>query len=315
MKENKKSYQYKIRLKYQRKQLGIILIILICFVTVFTIFGRYVTNNINNFFVRSKEFYFNSDKLKENQAVYQIDNWSGIDSYDIIINMDSRKNNLEAATYDIGYNISYTCSDNAICQLSKTNGIIKAKSNTDSFNLTITPNTQLEVGDKVEVEIQAESTAQYKKMLKGKFTLVVGKERLSYQITDSAQSPYIELRLTNTLSYYIVNQAFDAYTVGQKIDSDTYIALSDENKKKCYSTMVTMNFDPSKVLIDMTNNTFEKATNIETTTINGKTYINSVTINMEAISSENIRFYKVDVSKDYTYPNGNASSIITITSQ
>ena len=229
--------------------------------------------------------------------------------------MDSRKNNLEAVTYDIGYNISYTCSDNAICQLSKTNGTIKATSNTDSFNLTITPNRQLEIGDKVEVEIQVESTAQYKKILKGKFTLVVGKERLSYQITDSAHSPYMELRLTNTLSYYIVNQAFDAYTVGQKIDSDTYIALSDENKKKCYSTMVTMKFNPSEVLIDMTNNTFEKATNIETTTINGKTYINSITINMDAISSEDIRFYKVDVSKNYTYPNGNSSSIVTITSK
>lgn len=315
MKENKKSYQYKIRLKYQRKQLVIILIMLICLISVFTILGRYITNNINNFFIRSKEFYFNSDKLKESQAVYQIENWSGIDDYIVTINMDSRKNNLEAVTYDIGYNISYTCSDNAICQLSKTNGTIKATSNTDSFNLTITPNRQLEIGDKVEVEIQVESTAQYKKILKGKFTLVVGKERLSYQITDSAQSPYMELRLTNTLSYYIVNQAFDAYTVGQKIDSDTYIALSDENKKKCYSTMVTMKFNPSEVLIDMTNNTFEKATNIETTTINGKTYINSITINMDAISSEDIRFYKVDVSKNYTYPNGNSSSIVTITSK
>lgn len=315
MEKNKKSYQYKIRLKYHRKQLIIILIILICFVSVLTIFGRYIINNINNFFVRSKEFYFNSDKLKESQAVYQIDNWSGIDDYVITINMDSRKNNLEAATYDIGYNISYTCSNNAICQLSKTEGIIKASDNSDSFNLTITPNTQLEIGDKVEVEIQAESTAQYTKTLKGKFTLVVGKERLSYQITDEAQSPYMDLRLTNTLSYYIVNQAFDSYTVGQKIDADTYRALSNENKKKCYSSMVTMKFNPNEILIDMTNDMFEKATNVGKITINGKTYINSITINMDAISSEDIRFYKVDVSKNYTYPNGNSSSIVTITSK
>ena len=315
MKKKEKSYQYKIKLKYQRKQLIIIGAIAVLLLSVIVIFGRYVTNNINNFFMRSKEFYFNSDKLKETEAVYQIDNWSGIDSYDIIINMDSRKNNLEAAKYDIAYNIKYTCSNNAICQLSKPNGTIYASNNTDSFNLTITPNRQLEVGDKVEVDIEVESMAQYKKTLKGKFTLVVGKEKLSYQITDEAQNPYMELRLTNTLSYYIVDQAFDGYTQGQKIDSDTYLGLSEENKKNCYSSMVTMKFDPTKILIDMTNEMFEKATNINRTTINGKTYISEITISVDAISSVDIRFYKVDVSQDYTYPKGNNSPIVTITSK
>jgi len=288
--------------------------ILICIISFIVIFGRYLTNNMNDFFVRSKEFYFYSDKLEEDTAVFQVDNWSGVDDYVITVNMNSRKNNLKAASYDIGYTISYTCSDNAICQLSKTEGIIYSNNNSDYFNLTITPNRQLETGDKVVVEIEAKSTAKYQKTLKGKFTLVVGKEKLSYQITDKPQNPYMELSLTNTLSYYIVNEAFGNYSVNDKIDIDTYLALTEENKAKCSSAIVTISFNPEQVLLDITNESYSKAKNIETTTVNGKTYINKFTILIDAISSTDLRFYKVDVSKDYTYPNGNEPSVLSITS-
>ena len=300
--------------KYKKKQIIILALIVLCLLSFVIIFGRYVTNTINNFFVRSKEFYFYSDKLSEDNSVYQVDNWSGVDDYVITINMNSNNNNIKSATYDIGYNISYTCSDNAICQLSKTSGTILASTNSDFFNLTITPNTQLSTGDRVVVEVEVNSTAPYKKTLKGKFTLVVGKEKLSYQITDDEQSPYMILSMTNTLSYYTVKEAFGSYTVGQKIDIDTYLALTDEEKKKCYSAIVRIEFDPNEILFDVTNSAYADATNITTTTIGGKTYISGFTISIDAISSREIRFYKVDVSQDYTYPNNN-NSIVTITSE
>lgn len=310
----KKRYQFKIKNNLKKTQILLIMAILICIISFIVIFGRYLTNNVNDFFVRSKEFYFYSDKLEEDTAVFQVDNWSGVDDYVITVNMNSRKNNLKAASYDIGYTISYTCSDNAICQLSKTEGIIYSNNNSDYFNLTITPNRQLETGDKVVVEIEAKSTAKYQKTLKGKFTLVVGKEKLSYQITDKPQNPYMELSLTNTLSYYIVNEAFGNYSVNNKIDIDTYLALTEENKAKCSSAIVTISFSPEQVLLDITNESYSKAKNIETTTVNGKTYINKFTILIDAISSTDLRFYKVDVSKDYTYPNGNEPSVLSITS-
>lgn len=310
----KKRYQFKIKNNLKKTQILLIMAILICIISFIVIFGRYLTNNMNDFFVRSKEFYFYSDKLEEDTAVFQVDNWSGVDDYVITVNMNSRKNNLKAASYDIGYTISYTCSDNAICQLSKTEGIIYSNNNSDYFNLTITPNRQLETGDKVVVEIEAKSTAKYQKTLKGKFTLVVGKEKLSYQITDKPQNPYMELSLTNTLSYYIVNEAFGNYSVNDKIDIDTYLALTEENKAKCSSAIVTISFNPEQVLLDITNESYSKAKNIETTTVNGKTYINKFTILIDAISSTDLRFYKVDVSKDYTYPNGNEPSVLSITS-
>ena len=303
--------------KYKIKKLIILICILLCTFSFILIFGRYVTNSINNFFIRTKEFYFYSDKLSEgNSSVYQIDNWSGVDDYVITINMNSRKNNIKAVDYDIEYDISYTCSDNAICQLSKTEGIIYANSNADFFNLTITPNGQLNVGDKVVVEIKANSKGKYKKTIKGKFTLVVGKEMLSYQITDFKQNPYMELRITNTLSYYIVNEVFGEYSVGDKIDSDTYLNLSDTEKAKCYSVLVTIEFDPKEILFDITNELYKEASNIETTVIDGMTYIKALTFSIEASSSKDIRFYKVDVSSDYTYPNSSGSSaVVKVTSK
>ena len=302
--------------KYKIKQLILIIcFIMFCF-SLITVLGRYITNSMNNFFVRSKEFYFYSDKLAEdNSAIYQIDNWSGVDDYIITINMNSRKNNIQVASDDIEYNITYTCSDNAICQLNKKNGVINANSNADFFNLTITPNRQLDTGDKVVVEIEVDSKGNYKKKLKGRFTLVVGKEKITYQITDAKQKPYMELRITNTLSYYIVKEAFEKYYVGEKIDSETYLNMIEENRKKCYSALVTIEFDPKKVLLDVTNQEYLKATNVDTIIIDGKTYIKKLTVSLEAISSKDIRFYKTDISKDYTYPNGNGTSILKITSK
>lgn len=283
-------------------------------ISLVVVFGRYITDNINNYFLRSGEFYFESDKLSKEGTTLQVDNWSGVDDYTITINMNSRKNNIEKATYDISYDINYSSTDNVICNLSKEEGIIYASTNTDYFNLTITPNTQLRTGDKVVVDIEVNSTSQYQKTLKGQFILVVGQENISYQITDEAKSPYLELSITNTLSYYTVRQSFGSYKQGDRIDTDTYLALSKEDKNKCYSGEIKIEFNPQEVLLDMTSEVYNEAKDIKQTLINGKNYINGFTINIDAISSVDIRFYKVDVTKDYTYPNANNKSIIKVTS-
>ena len=308
-----KKHQFKMKKTYQKKQITIIIILIMCPISFVIIFGRYITNNIEDFFVRSKEFYFESDKLSEDTSYFQVENWSGVDSYTITVNMNSRTNNIEVATYDIAYDISYTCSDNVICDLSKTEGIIYASTNTDYFNLVVTPNTSLDTGDKVVVDIEVRSKTNYEKTLKGRFTLIVGKENLSYQITDTKGNPYMELSITNTLSYYTVRQAFDNYTVGQRINLDTYLSLTEENKQKCKSSVVKIDFEPNVILLDLTDETYSNATNITTTTINGKTYVNSLTISLDAESSEDLRFYKVDTSQDYTYPNGDNEPIVNVT--
>lgn len=300
---------------YKKQQIIIILVLTLCFITLASAFGRYVLNGINNFFVRTREFYFYSDKLKENSPIYQIDNWTGIDPYTITVNMNSMENNLKKATYDISYDITYECTSNATCQLSKTSGIIPATSNSDYFNLVITPNTGLTTGDKVTVVVNATSSSRYTKTLSARFTLVVGQESLSYEIVDSESNQYLDLNITNTLSYYKVETAFDSYHVGDRIDVDTYLTLSDANKAKCYSALITLSFDPNEVLLDMTNTNYLNAISTNTTNIDGSNYINSMTFKVEPISSAVVRFYKIDVSKDYTYPIINSTSIIDVTAR
>lgn len=314
-KQSKVKNKITLRNTLKKQQILLILVLALCITALTITFGRYVVKNVHNFFVRTQEFYFYSDKLKENTAVYQIDNWTGIDQYTITVNMNSMENNLKKVDYDISYNIEYTCTSNATCQLSKTSGIIRASTNSDYFNLVITPNTGLTTGDVVQVTIVATSTSEYTKTLSAVFTLVVGQESLSYEIVDESLSKYLALNITNTLSYYKVETAFGQYNVNDKIDVETYLALSDEDKAKCYSAIITLSFDPRVVLLDMTDTNYLNATNVTTTTIDGGNYINGITFRVEPISSAVVRFYKVDVTQDYTYPIVNSSSIINVTTK
>lgn len=312
MKSHRRKYEKRNRQIKKIKFMSFIIILILLVISLITVLARYVTNSINNYLMESKEFYFYSDKLKEDGQDYQIDNWSGVEDYTITINMNSMENNLKKASYDIPYSITYNYSDNIICQINKEEGIIYSSTNSDYFTIKVTPNKAMENGDKAWVEIYAKSDAEYKKELKAKFTFVVGKENVTYEIDDEENSSYFELNITNTQSYYMVSEAFDSYTVGQRIDVNTYLSLSDENKKKCYSGEITIKFDPTKVQIDMTDKNYLKAKNIKQTNVNGYNYINELTINVDALSSENIRFYKVDKTQNYTYPIDNKECILNI---
>ena len=312
-KRKKVQYEFRKIKKYKREQIIIIGLLCICLISFVSILARYVTNSINNYYLKTKEFYFNSDKLQENIANYQIDNWSGVDDYIITINMDSRDNNLLFTNYDIDYEISYTCSNNIICQLSKEKGTIKEATHNDFFTVTITPNTILNTNDRVWVEVTAKSTTAYEKTLQARFTLVVGKEKISYEIQDKVNNPYLNLRLTNTISYYQVQEPFLNYNTGDKITEQQYLALEENERQKCYSAIVKLEFDPRNVLLDMTNQEYINSYDIETETIDGINYIKAFKFKIDAISSVNIKFYKVNIDENYTY-QGQGESIIKVSS-
>ncbi len=309
----------KHKVKYKRKQILILSILAICCVSLTITLGKYVIEKVNDFYLRTKEFYFYSDKLKEDGAIYEINNWSGVDSYTITINMNSMENNLLVASYDISYDIEYECSSNAICQLSKTRGIIDAETNNDTFNVRITPNTQLTTGDVVWVKVTAIADAEYEKTITAEFSLVVGIEDLTYTIDDSSGSPYLEIDITNTLSYYTVRTAFGSYSVGDTIPGETYLTLSDAEKDNCYSALVTIEFDTDKLVIDTAGKEYQEAIEVLTQTATdsytNNTYkvINSITLAMEAVSSTTVRLYKTDISADYT--DNTDETIIKVTSQ
>lgn len=173
---------------------------------------------MQNFYFQTKKFYFNSDKLKEKTATYSLDNWSGAGEYTININMNSIKNNLLKAETDISYNITYQCPSTVTCQITKTSGVIYGSVNNDSFNIVVTPNTTFHDGDTILIYVSATSPSPYEKTISARFILKVGKIGLSYEITDEEKSPYLEFRITNTIDYYLVEEAFDNYNIGDRIE-------------------------------------------------------------------------------------------------
>lgn len=307
------------RIKNKKRALYYIIIL---FVIVFTIslfafdtsFSRYVYNGLKNYFFESKNFFFNCDKMAEETAVFQLDNWDGVTSFPITFNLNSFKNNLVAATSNIGYEVtSYNCSIKATCTISKEEGIIPSNTNTDYFTITVNPNANLVEGDSIVVTVTATSTYPYVKEISGRITLNVGVPGLAYEIVDKSNQPYLNFSITNTLEYYQVVTPFGNYLEGAHLDVSTYNALSDTDKAKCTSAKIRLNFDPNVVLLDMTSDFYENAYSFTTTTINGQDYINSVTFGMDIVSSMNIRFYKADATANYTYPYTNPSSIIQFT--
>ena len=276
-------------------------------------YGRYIYNSINERYLLTKKFYFNSDKLDINRPIYQIENWSAVGEYLINFDLNSFLNNYEKTNYDIEYNLDYSCSNNILCELSKDSGVIYESTNHDSFIASISPKGQLRDGDSAFIEIKASSVKPYKKEISARFIFNVGKIGLSYSIDDAVGNPYLNFNITNTIDYYIVDEAFLTYNVGDKIDIQTFLSLEDENKNKCTSALITLTFDPNIVVLDMISPAYLKRVSETFITINDYSYVNSITFKMDAIDSEVIKFYKVNATKDYTYPITNDESIIAFT--
>ena len=267
-------------------------------------FARYIYNGIKNYYYESQNFYFNCDKLSEDGAVLQLDNWDGVNNFPITFNMNSYKNNLVAANSNITYTITKNCvtTANVTCTVSKNDGLIPSNTHEDSFSVDVTPNEALAQGATVTLEVSVSSTSPYTKTLYGTVTLNVGNPGISYEITDKANQPYLEYKITNTLNYYRVGIPFGTYTFGQTLTDAEYNSLSASDKAKCASALIKLDFNPNVVLVDVTSDFYDKAYSTTTTMINNKQYINGITFGVDPVSSMTIRFYKANAANNYTYP-------------
>lgn len=279
--------------------------------------SRYAHEGIKEYFARTNKFYFNCDKLSPTGSNIEMTNWSGVGEYTVVFNMNSLNNRYVKSEENIEYNISYSCSSNVTCSIenNKTNGTISSNTNTDSFTIVITvpSDTILHDQDAVELNVETNATSPYTKRLYGTFRLVVGHYGLSYEIEDSPNSPYLTLKNTNTLDYYVVREAFGDYSVGAQIDIDTYQGLNAADKEKCASSIITLSFNPNDILLDMTSDIYQNAENVVTRTIDNYEYIESISFKIDAMSSNNVKFYKKNVSMDYSYPNSSNNSVISVT--
>lgn len=312
----KNKFKNFLKLKKDKKKVFIWFIISIFLFESGITLGKYAYKEVKNYYLETKGFYFNSDKLSEEGTLIEMTNWSGVGEYPVKFNMSSYENSKLYSNDDIYYDIDYKCSDNVVCSIKedKKESVISSDSNQDSFTIVIAIPTDVKLKEKdvVELNVYAKSTSPYKKELKGTFRLVVGYYGLSYEIDDYIGSPYLETRITNTYDYYVVREEFDNYSIEDKIDIPTYQNLSEDNKQKCASAIIKLDFDPSEVLLDLTSEDYLNALHVSKKVLNGYEYVNSITIKLDALSSEQIKFYKVNTEVDNTYPNINNQSIISV---
>ena len=273
--------------------------------------SRFVLEIIRANYLESKNFYFNSNRLKKNNPLYKINNWSGVGNFPLEITVNSSKNNLLSTASDITYNITYTCSNDVICSSSKTNGVIYQATHTDSFSISITPTRVFEENEVVSVHVEATSVAPYTEMISADFQIIVGKKGISYTIDDEINRPYLLVSITNALTSYEVKEAFASYSVGAIIDDVTYRSFAPANQSKCVSAYIELTFDPREVVIDTTSSVLSIGTS-QSEIIGGVSYINQVTFPINAMTSKEVRFYKIEHSADYSYPYVNQTPVVSL---
>lgn len=294
----------------RKKRILLIILLIIAFSPSVITIARYVAKVAYNFIMEANNFYFSSDKLTIDNRTYEVNNWSGVDTFIIQFELNNKKNNLVYSSSDIAYEINLTCSDDAICEINQNSGTIEVGENTENFYVSVTPTRNFLEGESISISLSATATSPYHKTLGATFSIIVGKSGLSYQIDDEAHQPYLSMIITNARTVYRVLEAFSEYQVGDEITTGAYLALSESDKSKCASATITLTFSPNDVLIDTTTNIINQST-LGYTAIDGTNYISSLTFKVDASSCTELRFYKRNVSQNYTYPYDNATPIIT----
>ena len=142
--------------KYKRRSI-IILCLLVFFLFISFAFGRYIHNIISQYLLETKGFYFNSSILNVNGKNYNINNWDGVNTYTLTIDLNNRKNAERVTRTDISYTINVNCPSTVSCTLSKNSGIIRADDETDSYQISVTPLQNFYANDTVLVETSVSS--------------------------------------------------------------------------------------------------------------------------------------------------------------
>ena len=283
MKKHKKVYKIRV---------AIVVFIIILMIAI-SVFGRYIYNNMREAYFTSKQFFFTSDLLNLNNQKYTYDDWGGMDVYEISIDLYSYANTLLRLDYDLNYEISceslnpdkIKCAINSNDGTTSTTGVIYAKingveNNVSKVVLYVTPVTQVNKGETVSIAVKAKTTEPYEKEISCEFSLKVKEQTSnSYKIEDEPNRNYAVIEFVNAQSSIL---------------------------------QYTLTFDPNVVRIDTNDDICINKLSGTTTTINGTQYLNKVVFNMNKESSKRIKFYKVDMTKDYSYPSGDSRPIINV---
>lgn len=305
--KNKKGIKNKLR---TRIRLILVMLLVIILIPVSVTFSKYINDFVGDYLIKTSNFYFNSDKLGKPAIHYNVNNWSGVSNFKIEFELNNHKNNSLVSDSDIEYDITVSHPNDVSVTFENVSGVIYTTEMTDSYELIVTPLRIFDTNQSVTIGITATSSSPYAKTLSAVYVITVGKKGISYSIEDEVNQPYLNLTITNARDQYIAFEAFGDYELNHVFTTDEYKALTPSEQAHCYSARITLSFNPNYVVIDTTSNLLNNSA-YTTTTVNGVAYVSSITFDVDAMSSNVIRFYKVDVSQDYTYPFENNTSIIT----
>ena len=322
MKKFKKNRGIFITFFKSHKYIAVLLILILSGVVLsFGIkYSAYAYNVLRVYYLRTQNFYFNSNKLTLDNKNYRISPWPGTSDQTIDITMNSKDNSLKLATTDITYDVEVSCHDDYNDNVNRINCYLKENdtdtakrnklqnmeivydedalnTNTDSFKVVVEPlenGINLKTGDEITVEVTAKATAPYTQTLKGTFVIVVGNYGVDFIIKDEKSQLYLDSIVTNTL------------------DNAVYFRMD--------FPIDTLSFDMSNMIY----NNCTKVDNITTgvdcayrtsnKTINNTSYeyISGIDFKMNAKSSMLVRYYKngTNVNTDFSFKVGDTNGPI-----
>ncbi len=146
----------------------------------------------------------------------------------------------------------------------------------------MSPKTQIEQNDIITIRIKASTQEPYQKEISCEISLRIQQVLANtYEIEDVANRNYLTLKMVN------------AHETGGN---------------------VSLEFDPNVVRIDLNDDAY--INRLEgSEEVNGDGYVEKFVFTMDKESAKNIKFYKVDMSQDYTYPSGDTSCIISVNNE
>lgn len=278
--------------KINKAKVAITIFIIVLLISM-SVFGRYIYNNAREAYFTSKKFYFTSNLLTLDNQKYTYEDWGGIDVYETSVDLYSYANKFLRLDYDLNYEISceslspskIKCTLNDVNGPTSTTGVIYAKTdgrenNVSKIGIYITPLTQINKGEVVTFSLKASTKEPYQKEISCEISLKVKQQTTnSYKIEDVPNRNYAVLEIVNA-----------------------------QNTALQY----TLTFDPKVLRIDTNDEVCINKISGSSTTINGTQYLNKIVFNIDKESAKNIKFYKVDMTKDYTYPSGDNTPAINV---
>ena len=276
--------------KLNKLKVTIVIIIIILMFTI-TVFGRYIYNALRETYFLTEQFYFSSDILTVNGSHYQFNDWGGDTVYEIPFDLFSYQNALTKIDYDLGYTVTCSTTSTKIrCTINSGDagapttitGTIPATTNTSRVTIFVTPIADIDDDEIVKIQVTASTSVPYQKTISSEFSLkALTQGYNTYSIEDEPNRDYAILRLVG------------ANTI---------------------STEVTVEIDPTKFRLDLNDEIYINRDDTKTviTTSGGITYIKKIVFTIPAETTRYVKLYKVDKTKNYTYPGVQATSPVNV---